>query len=78
MTGQIPPYGRRGFRRVRVGYEATRNPTLYVLKRDASWHIQSDSTSERWQVFFRGVAIFRERSTLTLAMDKVLEVTEGE
>lgn len=51
MSGQIPPYGKRGFRRVSENWTPDLANRVYVLKRDPAWFIRSDKTSEIWRVY---------------------------
>lgn len=81
MTGQIPPYGRRGFRRESVPWTPDLANRIYVLTRDPAWFIRSDSTSEHWQVYHRppgaslttATAMSRPQDTFREAMDLLLD-----
>jgi len=82
MTGQIPPYGKRGFQWEPVRWHPELASRVYALKADGDWFIRSDRSSERWQVFHgrdRDTATphGKPQPTLTRAMDLLLAGIEG-
>jgi hypothetical protein len=73
--GQIPPYGKRGFRLshdVPTDYTLDISHRAYVLKVDDRWSIRSTRDSHHWTVYLYGQAVGQPMRTLTLAMDAVL------
>lgn len=76
--GQIPTYG-RNFRRESLPWSPDLANRAYVLKRDDSWFIRSDKTSERWFIFWTvpgasfSTAMGKPMPTFTKAMAKLLE-----
>ncbi len=83
--GQIPPYGKRGFRWERLPYNAHYDPVWenrrYVLKADGHWFIRSDHTSHVWQIFkvtnHGFVAHGKPTRTLSEAMTRLLDGIAG-
>lgn len=80
MTGQIPRYG-KNFRRESERWTPNLANRVYVLKRDPSWFIRSDKTSETWRVYRWHLDHAREMATpvgtplptLGMAMNRLLE-----
>ena len=82
--GQIPPYGKRGFRQVNLPYDQWERQNLiysgrsrYELKADPAWFIRNTPDSHHWRIFhqFPGsvpVMFGQDHRTLTLAMDQLL------
>lgn len=76
MTGQIPKYGQH-FRRESTPYHPVHAGRVYAFKRDPSWFIRSDKTSERWTIYHgrdrvTANAVSVPQSTFTEAMGLLL------
>lgn len=77
--GQIPPYG-KDFRRVSLPWSPDLANRAYILKRDSSWFIRSDKTSEVWRIYHwnldhdydMATSLAPPLPTLTAAMAKLL------
>lgn len=75
--GQIPPYG-GNFRWESTGYHPELANRVYVLKRDATWFIQSDKTSKQWFIYHgttrdSAIRMGKPLPSLTAAMAMLLD-----
>jgi hypothetical protein len=73
VTGQIPPYGKRGFQKIREDYAPGWNHARYQLRADPNYRIKAESGSKRWHVFHYADQWTTVYKSLTKAMDAVLE-----
>lgn len=69
MTGQILPYGKRGYAKRGMKYLSGWNRSIYYLKSNSEWHTRSEYGSKTWHVWGPNFVHYGPFRSLTAAMD---------